>query len=334
MLNKLIGAALALFSVPALAFPLGVNIGCGTCGSGNVYGGTGYTYGPAADIDNVYAVGVRELRIAVKAPRLVTRPGGSVDPNVNAKLIPLIDHALAKGMTVVLDVHDYGTWFGNVITKSDVPDVVDMWNKAFAKYKGNSRFLPSFMNEPYKAGTSIWDVTQVWISDMRAAGWHGPLIVPGQGYSSLQAFTNYGSKLLGLHDPDSRLIFDGHSYFDSNNSGTHSDVLGLTAADLSNEAGFKQKVHDNFYAKLGKTLAWARKYNQKILVGETALPNTEVAKAATPIIVSLYDENADVIEHLTWWTYTSGMPLPKYMFGLQNTSKQPSEILQRISAAK
>ena len=60
---------LTALAVPAVAGattapppPLGINFGCGSCGSGLTYG-TNYTYDTIADIDAAYKTGVRTLRI-------------------------------------------------------------------------------------------------------------------------------------------------------------------------------------------------------------------------------------------------------------------------------
>ena len=332
--------AAALLGVPAVAGattapppPLGVNFGCGSCGSGTTYG-TNYTYDATTDIDVAYNAGVRTLRIGLKAYRLESKPGGAIDANVAARLYPLIDHARAKNMTVILDMHDYGSWFGKTISANDMPMVIDLWSRAFAKYKGDAAVMPSFMNEPHLvSSTAIWPLIQSWVSGMRSAGFKNILVVPGAGWSSLQSYSSYGATAATIKDPLGKLLHDGHAYFDSDNSGTHTDVLGLTTADLTDPATFAQKVQTRFYQKLGGAFANARANHYRFLVGETALPNTDVGRAALPIIAKLYAANSDVIGQETWWVYTTWMQQPKYMFGLMQ-NRQPSVLLTTLGQAQ
>jgi endoglucanase len=331
---------LAASCAPALAGattppppPLGVNFGCGSCGSGTAYG-TSYTYDSTSDVDTAYNAGVRVLRIGLRATRLESKPGGTLDPNIAARLYPLIDHARAKNMIVILDMHDYGNWFGKTIGANDMPLVIDLWSRAFAKYKSDAGVMPSFMNEPHLVtSANIWPLIQSWVSGMRGAQFKNTLVVPGAGWSSLQSYSSYGAQSAAIKDPLNKLLHDGHAYFDSDNSGTHTDVLGLTSTDLANPTTFAQSVRTRFYQKLGPAFNNARTYHYRFLVGETALPDTDVGRAALPIIAKLYAENSDVIGEQTWWVYTSWMQLPKYMFGLMQ-NKQPSVLLTMLGQAK
>lgn len=316
-----------------LAPALGVNFGCGSCGSGTVYG-TNYTYDTTSDVDAAYRAGVRVVRIGVKAPRLENKPGGTLDSNIATRLYPLIDHARALNMVVIVDMHDYGSWFGHTITANDVPLVIDLWSRAFGKYKTDPGVMPAFMNEPHLVSSAtIWPLIQSWVGGMRGAGFTNTLVVPGAGWSSLQSYSSYGSRAAAIRDPRNNLLHDGHAYFDSDNSGTHSDVLGLTTSDLADSAQFAQKIRTRFYQKLGPAFSNARANRYRFLVGETALPNTDVGRAALPIIAKLYAENSDVIGQQTWWVYTTWMQLPKYMFGLMQ-NRQPSILLTTVGQAQ
>jgi endoglucanase len=237
-------------------------------------------------------------------------------------------------MVVILDDHEFGSYFGGVMTSSDVPATVRMWNKVFGKYKGNPNVLPAFMNEPYKLYSSVWSIEQAWIDGMRNDGWTQTLVVSGRNFSPLTGYgKTFGAAALTLTDPLNDLLFDGHIYFDSDSSGTHSDVMGLTDADLADPVAFEGKVRTWLNNNVDPSMTWARNNGKKFLVGEIALPNTNVGNAARPIVVKYFDENSDVIQHMTWFVLSSWMNYPGYIFGL-GQSGAPSPIFLETTKAR
>lgn len=325
------------FAVPAYAdssIPYGVNIGCGSCGSGNVYG-TNYIYTTNTEIDMAYNQGVRVLRLGFWQSRVISAPDGTVLTPVANRLLPNIDYALSKGMAVILDDHEFGSYFGGVMTSSDVPATVRMWSQVFGKYKGNPNVLPAFMNEPFKLYSSVWSIEQAWIDGMRNDGWTQTLVVSGRNFSPLSGYgRTFGASALTLTDPLNGLLFDGHIYFDSDSSGTHGDVMGLTDADLADPVAFEGKVRTWLNNRVGSSMTWARNNGKKFLVGEIALPNNNVGNAARPIVVKYFDENSDVIQHMTWWALSSWANYPGYIFGLSQSGGAPSPIFLETTKAR
>src|SRR5215210_6018010 len=118
LIAGLIAGVLA-FAIPAHAdssIPYGINIGCGSCGnSGTIYG-TNYIYTSNAEIDMAYNQGVRVLRLNFRQPRVISAPDGTVLAPVANRLLPNIDYDLSKGMVVILDDHEFGSYFGGVMT--------------------------------------------------------------------------------------------------------------------------------------------------------------------------------------------------------------------------
>jgi len=121
--------------------------------------GTDYNLHPDADFDYFASKGMKLIRIGYLWERLQPTLNGALDETYLGYLISCIDRAYARGMTVLLDCHNYGRRRAlgtngavSLIGSAGVPisALADMYTKLVARVKGRpGLFGYDIMNEPH-----------------------------------------------------------------------------------------------------------------------------------------------------------------------------------------
>jgi endoglucanase len=152
-----------------------------------------------------------------------------------AKLLLVATNELAKtGAWVNIDLHNYARYLGEPIgsPKVGVDDFADVWGRIAELFKGQDRVIFGLMNEPHDMPTEKWvSAANAAITAIRAVGARNLIFVGGNHWSSAQAWYSsfYGTPnakaLLSIVDPLDRVVFEAHTYLDSDSSGTHSTCI-------------------------------------------------------------------------------------------------------------
>lgn len=121
--------------------------------------GTDYNLHPDADFDYFASKGMKLIRVGYLWERLQPTLNGALDETYLGYLISCIDRAYARGMTVLLDCHNYGRRRAlgtngavSLIGSAAVPvsALADMYSKLAARVKGRpGMFAYDIMNEPH-----------------------------------------------------------------------------------------------------------------------------------------------------------------------------------------
>lgn len=132
--------------------------------------------------------------------------------------------ASARGMKVILDIHDYGKYGGQSaspkIGTSTVPisAFVNLWTQIADKYKDNDTIYGyDLMNEPL-LDLAVWkDAAQQAVDAIRKKDSKHYILVEGLAYSNAKTFgpaSTSGNRTLDIRDPIGRLVYSAHSYWD------------------------------------------------------------------------------------------------------------------------
>ncbi|GJJ09859.1 Manganese dependent endoglucanase Eg5A [Clathrus columnatus] len=161
--------------------------------------------------------------------------GGSIDQSFFSTYDTTVQAALATGAYVIVDLHNYARWNGEVIGQGGPTNAqfASIWSQLAAEYASTEKIIFGVMNEPHDLpdGTADWaQSVQAAVTAIRQAGATSQIIlIPGSSYSSAQTLpTEAGPDLLKVTDPAGgvgKLVFDVHKYLDSDNSGTHADCV-------------------------------------------------------------------------------------------------------------
>ncbi|RAI38555.1 hypothetical protein CH338_12260, partial [Rhodoplanes elegans] len=201
----------------------GVNLAGAEFGPRRGEYGTHYIYPGAADLDYYLSKGVTLIRLPFTWERMQPTLGGALDQAELGRMIGFLDAAAARGMDVVVDLHNYGRYDDAVIGSPSVPAAAfaDFWGK-LAGTLGDHPAVSGFglMNEPHDmGGAHVWPAAAQAAADaIRAAGSHATLVVSGDGWSGAASWPSLNGALRVV-DPLDKVLYEAHVYFDRSGSG-------------------------------------------------------------------------------------------------------------------
>jgi endoglucanase len=200
------------------------------------------------------------------------------------------------GAYAVLDPHNYGRYYGNIIT--DTNAFTSFWTKVAEQFASNSRVVFDTNNEYNTMDqTLVLNLNQAAINGIRAAGATSQYIfVEGNQWSGAWSWNTTNTNMVALTDPQNKLVYEMHQYLDADSSGTN-------AACVSAEIGVQRVV--------GAT-SWLRANGKVGVIGEFAGgPNAQCQAAVTNLLEHL-KANSDVWTGAIWWA--GGPWWADYMF--------------------
>ena len=156
-----------------------------------------------------------------------------------------LGEAAARGMQVVVDLHNYGRYNVNYAQEAAANygiEAPDQWNpgtigspavpiSAFADFWGKLASALSgapglsyydIMNEPHDLGAAtIWpNAAQAAVDAIRSVDMNTNILVEGTQWASAQWWPGDNGNL-HIVDPANKLLYEAHLYFDGNGSGTY-----------------------------------------------------------------------------------------------------------------
>jgi endoglucanase len=157
------------------------------------------------------------------------------------------------------------------------------------------------MNEPKVKDVDVWrGAEQGAIDAIRGAGADNQILVSGIGWDGAHNFvTVNGTSLLGLTDPQHRLAFEVHQYFDKNFSGTNPACMNA----------------DQAVATLTLFTQWLRTNKRQGFLGEFGVSPQANCLEVLDRVASYLRANSDV--WLGWTYWAAGPRWKNYMFTLE-----------------
>ncbi len=214
---------------------IGINLSGAEFGTGNVYG-RDYIYPGQSDLKFYADRGITLVRLPVKWERLEPVVGGPLDAGEVGRLKTFLADAAATGSQVIIDLHNYGRFGGQVLGSAGAPiaDFASFWSK-LAQAIGGSPALAGYdlMNEPHKLGNAdIWPAAaQAAIDAIRGVDMTTAIYVAGDNWSSAGSFFRTNKTLGGLTDPADNLVYEAHIYFDRYGAGTYTETYDAQGAN-------------------------------------------------------------------------------------------------------
>lgn len=298
--------------VTPLAFT-GVNLSGGEFGDRKpgvtaIYG-KNYIYPSASEMDYFIGKGVNIIRVPFHWADLQPALKQPLDQTALERLKGVVTTATGKGLTVLLDPHDYARYYDKVIGTADVPDdaFADFWGQMAAQFKDNPRVWLGLMNEPHDLPKEQWLASvNAAIAAIRKAGAPNRVLVPGIAWTGAHSWVSSGNgdAMLGLKDPKNNYIFEVHQYLDSDSSGTKPTVVSATVGS----------------ERLQQFTLWCRQHHQRGFLGEFGAAGTDQAARATDDMLTYMEKNRDVWVGYTWWA--AGAWWGDYMFTLEPKNGQ------------
>lgn len=246
----------------------GVNLAGAEFGEGHLPGtfGVDYTYPGESDFQAAAAAGHGFVRLPVRWERLQPVLGEALDADEVSRLNQALDLAQATGLPVLVDVHNYGRYYGQVIGDPAVTieAFADFWVKmALALRDKPSLWGYGLMNEPHDMNGSWPGAAQAAVNALRNIDKIHAVVVAGDGWSSAQHWCEVNQDL-NVYDPSHNLHYEAHLYLDRDGSGRYAgsyDDEGATPTTGADRAA--------------PFLAWLRERGATGIIGEINVPGDD-----------------------------------------------------------
>ena len=233
---------------------------------------TDFTYPSNSELEFIASQGANIIRLPFLWERLQPVANGPLDPAELGRLKLTVKNANAQGLCVLLDAHNYATYYGTKINETlDGTDLskafTAFWLAVAAEFSDPNDTVFGLMNEPASIPLVEWAViAKQTLAALRKAEATNLVFVSGGRWSGIHdwfaGFENSNStEFDDLQDPLKRTVIEVHQYTDSDYSGTHTATTGTGCRDA-----------DEFNSKFEKITAWATLNQQTLFLGEFGVP--------------------------------------------------------------
>jgi endoglucanase len=265
--------------------------------------GQDFVYPSAEEIEYFIDKGMNVFRISILWERLQPTLNGPLDPGELKRLSGFIKDVEERGGFTIIDIHNYGGYRRVTVGQSPVTDAAfaDLWTRLALRFGQDDHVIFGLMNEPQVPRASLWQqALQKAIDGIRGTGARNRIFVSGIAWDGAEHFVEIsGKSLSALTDPQHRLIFEVHAYFDADASGT-SDTCVSPREAVARITAFTQ---------------WLRAGNRRGFLGEFGVSSRPECLMVLKNVASYLQENADV--WLGWTYWAAGPWWGNYMFTIE-----------------
>ncbi|WP_054095178.1 glycoside hydrolase family 5 protein [Pseudomonas sp.] len=241
--------------------------------------GTHYFYPEKKHFAYYRQQGIRLIRFPFLWERVQHRQGEGLNFDQVRLLKKTLDLAMQHDQKVILDMHNYGRYQGELIGSAAVPYAAyaDVWRKLAERFKDHPALYGyDIMNEPH--GTvGLWPgAAQAAVDAIREVDGQTLIFIEGERWASAYHWPLVNANLL-IDDPAGRIVYEAHLYFDEDFSGKYLP-------------GKSRKIDPMLgVARARPFVEWLQKHGQKGFLGEYGIPddNPEAAVAMDNLLAYL-----------------------------------------------
>ncbi len=249
-----------------------------------------YVYPTTAEIDYFASLGLNVIRIPISWQRLQPTQDGPLSKTQLAQLDSLVAYAATKGVTVDIDLHNYGAGYGADVGTTRTPDssFANFWSRMAEHYKKAPNVMFGLMNEPNSIAPATWAVAaQGAVNAIRATGASQEILVSGSDWDTASSWVSSGNAATvgKITDPLNNMLFEVHQYFNPGSTGTSTAVV---SPDIGPES-------------LASITRWAEENGRKLFLGEFGAGSDPASLTALSNTLNYLNANADVWQGGTYW---------------------------------
>jgi endoglucanase len=236
------GVRLGTLSQPAIKPLMGVNQASGEFGVGPY--AFKYAYPGKDRISWAAAQGFGIIRVPFLFQNVQPASGAPLNEGAARQLDLVMNECAMQRVICLLDLHSYGTYYGDDSTATALPGTPnasngrlgEFWAQIARRYKDNSFVWLGLMNEPNKQTALEWvKTTNAIAAAIRATGATNKIVFPGTAWDGAWHWTTSGNavQMLKAYDPGNNFAFEGHQYLDADGSGTSPNCAAGSGARLA-----------------------------------------------------------------------------------------------------
>ena len=296
---------LALLPLLAVANPLpftGVSLAGAEFGPvepGKLVYGKSYIYPDAREVVYFASKGMNVFRIPFHWEAMQPTSRGPLDPAELARLKSLVGEITRRGLTAILDPHNYARYRGELASPEEL---ASLWRGLAREFKGDDHVWFGLMNEPHDMRTEDWlAAANASLATIRSVGAKNLVLVPGNHWTGAHSWTktDNGTVMLDVKDPLGRWAYDVHQYLDADSSGSHPKVVSPAIGA----------------ERLQLFVAWCRAHKRRAFLGEFGAAAAPEARAAVAAMLAAMQDDRDV--WLGWTYWAAGPWWGDYMFSIE-----------------
>ena len=250
-----------------------------------------YHYDTQASLDYLASRGWKVVKLPIRWERIQADLHGPLRESELTRLTAFLDRCQQAGLTVNLDIHNYGLYYRDIAgtgvrTAIGDPDLpisafADLWRRLATELKDNPAVVVyNLCAEPqgdYGALTAAtWrEASQAAVTAIREVDLRTEIHVGGFAWSSVAYWQNY-NPAPWIIDPANNFRYVGHHYWDSDGSGGYSRTYAaeVTAAEQAGHVAgdLPTALHTRLLGELTRFSDWLINNNVRGCIGEAGWP--------------------------------------------------------------
>ena len=265
--------------------------------------GTDYMFPNTGELDHYAGHNLNVIRLPFSWERVQPMQSGPFDQAYLAQIDNVVQGAAARGVSVVLDPHNYGYGYGALIGSAETPTgaFADLWSRLAQHFRSSPNVLFGLMNEPHVQAPSEWvGPANAAIAAIRATGATQEILVPGTHYTGGDSWLTSGNADIfaaNVVDPGHNMAFEIHQYSDENQSGSSASVVSTTIGA----------------ERLAAVTAWAERTGARLFLGEFGAGTDADSLANLRSMLGFMQQHSTVWQGGTEWA--GGPWWGDYFFG-------------------
>jgi endoglucanase len=279
--------------------------------------GVDYYFPSASHLSYYSQHGFNATRLPLTWERLQPKLFDKLDDNYSNLLLEYMHQANRAGQVVLVDIHNYGRYRGELIGSSKVPSAAfkDLWKRLALLLKDQpALYAYGLMNEPHNTNDSWHSVAQFGVDGIRMVDSEHKIYVAGDNWSSAAAWPNSNPKPF-VTDISNKIVYEAHVYFDDNFSGRYEKPIG--------NINLKERVENRVLPFIN----WLDKYNVQGVIGEWGVPTSDLSyELAVISFIELTN-----VKCIDWFVWAGGSWSTGYNLSLEPAGRQDKPILKVIS---
>lgn len=164
------------------------------------------------------------IRLPIRWERVQREAFGPLHTDDIDEIKKVFVTASQNNMKVILDLHNFGRYYGKALSSQEANQLADVWSKLAITFKDDPALYGyELMNEPHDlpGGSKTWaGIVQHVTDKIRQVDGQTLIIIPGYNWQASRGFSE-NNPHFPIQDLGNNLVYSAHTYFDSNTSGRY-----------------------------------------------------------------------------------------------------------------